>query len=358
MTKISTEWPNPPDKLFNEAARCFETISKSTTKMYTQHLISLFEENPETFTHLTSRPTEFQHFFTALCRLCIQSDGRKWLSTQNFIETVIRINFQLLTSMNHELKRSAIFALCHLTRESVHRSKFKPENFPKNNLLQLQPDAPKCTHLLCPSHTCLLVQTSTKYHTVQASCTAKQVNISLTNQSGLLVIVQLIKHECLRVEPTQYEEGLLSVLYEFYNDNSALEIFKSYELVKILVEALSINRKIFEEAPEDFKTSEWIDTDLIDHRDTLSLDVNFTTQPGSGSIQKQTSTPSTLTHIDFFTNWVENSSEHSTKSNQDSHSDTDSNSETSSNLSSSSNITPPPHKKFKRRSRVRNRTNR
>ena len=115
---------------------------------------------------------------------------------------------------------------------------------------------PPCNHPLCPSHHCIIIQASSNnlqtsnksessvYPTVQTTCTLKPVDISSTSQSGILLIVQLINEECLRTEPTQYELSLLSILHEFYNDNTALEIFKTHDLVKILIEALAINRTV------------------------------------------------------------------------------------------------------------------
>ena len=323
------------------------------------HVVKLLEANDDLYNYLTSRSLDFIQFYTVLCRMSIQSEGRRFLSKNNFIETTIRLNFQLLSNLNHELKRPAIFALCHLTKESVYRSKFKPENESSSqNLIQI----PNCKHLLCPSHSCLVSeQSSNIYQTVQTTSTIKPLNISTTSQSGILLITQLVKEECLRTDPTPYEASLLSILHEFYNDNNALVLFKNYDLVKILIEALGINRKIYEENVEEFQMSDWIDTDLIDQRDTLSLDNNYTTQPGSGSIQKQVSNEfrmkfgSNTTNMDYFTDWLEKDSD--SKSDSKSESSKSCKSEVSENSSQilsdkstgSSCFTPPPFKKFKKR---------
>ena len=133
------------DKLFNESARCFEVISKATTKTYTLHVIKLLETNDEVYNHLTARSFQFPQFFTVLCRCCIQSEGRRWLSKNSFVETALRVNFQLLTNLTHELKRPAIFALCNLTKESMHRAKFKPDQIPQNSQIINQTPQSNCT---------------------------------------------------------------------------------------------------------------------------------------------------------------------------------------------------------------------
>ena len=216
-------------KYQKEAVRSLCLLSKTATK----NLATLVCNEKDLLLYMVANITSSPQYLTVLSRLSIQTNARLTLSNMGVIQTMLSYLSQLEKSSPQRL--AILTSMSYFAREATGRRKMK-ENLDNG-------------------------------------------------QSGIQLITKALRNELLKSESSQLEDMILAIIQEFYFDHASLEIFKNFDLPIILVEGLSINRAR-DSANTNYTQTDWLDTDLIDVRDTKSADSNFTTQPGSGNLKK------------------------------------------------------------------------